>query len=326
MTEFTSDMELGLSLGLGITANKDSQNDSAGADGDYDDDAEDYEFVSASSEEPHGSIDQRLVAFPSPIPLDFLPPAPAQYMSVGFQAAMPAMVTSAEDPPSPNCAASSFRALDFSIFKRKRNGSVPEVGGGGNQRNGPDAAVYGGAAEADRVSSRASDDEENCGNARKKLRLSKEQSAFLEESFKEHNTLNPKQKHVLAKQLNLRPRQVEVWFQNRRARTKLKQTEVDCENWKKCFETVKVENTKLHKEVQELRALKTPNPFQMQFPATTLTMCPSCKRVASGSTAPPLAAGSLPRPIASPCLSSEPRLFPFAAAAVAYNPGHRSAT
>lgn len=44
-------------------------------------------------------------------------------------------------------------------------------------------------AEADRGGA-GSDDEEN-GLARKKLRLTKDQSAFLEESFKEHNTLNP---------------------------------------------------------------------------------------------------------------------------------------
>lgn len=36
----------------------------------------------------------------------------------------------------------------------------------------------------------ASDDDES-GSTRKKLRLSKEQSAFLEHSFKEHTTLNP---------------------------------------------------------------------------------------------------------------------------------------
>ncbi|KAI9154076.1 hypothetical protein LWI28_020620 [Acer negundo] len=119
------------------------------------------------------------------------------------------------------------------------------------------------------------------GLTRKKLRLSKEQSAFLEESFKEHNTLNPKQKLALAKQLNLRPRQVEVWFQNRRARTKLKQTEVDCEYLKRCCETLTEENRRLQKELQELRALKTSQPFYMQLPATTLTMCPSCERVAT---------------------------------------------
>eukprot|EP00249_Psilotum_nudum_P020971 c27917_g3_i1 orf=537-1367(+) len=68
------------------------------------------------------------------------------------------------------------------------------------------------------VSSRGSDEEE-IGQTRKKLRLTKEQSALLEDSFRIHSTLNPKQKSSLAKQLNLRPRQVEVWFQNRRARS-----------------------------------------------------------------------------------------------------------
>ena len=34
------------------------------------------------------------------------------------------------------------------------------------------------------------DDDEGC-NSRKKLRLSKEQSALLEDHFKEHSTLNP---------------------------------------------------------------------------------------------------------------------------------------
>ncbi|TVU03022.1 hypothetical protein EJB05_51455, partial [Eragrostis curvula] len=52
----------------------------------------------------------------------------------------------------------------------------------------------------------------------KKLRLSKEQSRLLEESFRLNHTLTPKQKEALAVKLKLRPRQVEVWFQNRRAR------------------------------------------------------------------------------------------------------------
>lgn len=131
-----------------------------------------------------------------------------------------------------------------------------------------------------------SDDED--GTTRKKLRLSKEQSALLEESFKDHSTLNPKQKTALAKQLNLRPRQVEVWFQNRRARTKLKQMEVDCELLKTCCDNLTEENRRLQKELQELRALKVaPAPcviahdFYMPLPATTLTMCPSCERVAT---------------------------------------------
>ncbi|RDX66080.1 Homeobox-leucine zipper protein HOX27 [Mucuna pruriens] len=174
---------------------------------------------------------------------------------------------------SPNSAASSFQ-MDLCIYNNR---------GGSFYKRDSEGEAY-----DQRASSRASDEDENNGgdasNTRKKLRLSKEQSAFLEESFKEHNTLNPKQKLALAKQLNLRPRQVEVWFQNRRARTKLKQTEVDCEYLKRCCETLTEENRRLHKELQELRALKTSNPFYMQLPATTLTMCPSCERVATNST------------------------------------------
>ncbi|XP_010534362.1 PREDICTED: homeobox-leucine zipper protein HAT14-like [Tarenaya hassleriana] len=148
--------------------------------------------------------------------------------------------------------------------------------------------------EMERSASRASDEEENVSSTRKKLRLSKEQSAFLEESFKEHSTLNPTHKLALAKQLNLRPRQVEVWFQNRRARTKLKQTEVDCEYLKRCCETLTEENRRLQKELQELRALKSSRPFYMQLPATTLTICPSCERVGSTATAAAPPSGSSP--------------------------------
>ncbi|XP_051126659.1 homeobox-leucine zipper protein HAT22-like [Andrographis paniculata] len=140
------------------------------------------------------------------------------------------------------------------------------------------------------VSSRISDEDDDGSNGRKKLRLSKAQSALLEESFKQHSTLNPKQKQELARELNLRPRQVEVWFQNRRARTKLKQTEVDCEFLKKCCETLTDENRRLHKELQELKALKLAQPLYMQLPAATLTMCPSCERI--GAAVPENAAKS----------------------------------
>lgn len=140
--------------------------------------------------------------------------------------------------------------------------------------------------ELERGSSRISDEEEDgsgpSNTPRKKLRLTKDQSALLEESFKQQSTLNPKQKQALADRLNLRPRQVEVWFQNRRARTKLKQTEVDCEYLKKCCETLTDENRRLQKELQELKALKLGQPFYMHLPAATLTMCPSCERIGAG--------------------------------------------
>lgn len=74
---------------------------------------------------------------------------------------------------SPNSAVSSFQ-VDLS-------GAIAGSGGGGSRND---------SGDADRACSRASDEEEN-GPTRKKLRLSKEQSAYLEESFREHNTLNP---------------------------------------------------------------------------------------------------------------------------------------
>ncbi|KAL0908359.1 hypothetical protein M5K25_022849 [Dendrobium thyrsiflorum] len=151
----------------------------------------------------------------------------------------------------------------------------------------------GGAVAEERSSSRFSDEEEN-GGARKKLRLSKEQSAFLEESFKQHSTLKPKQKSALAKQLNLRPRQVEVWFQNRRARTKLKQTEVDCEYLKRCCEALTEENRRLQKELSELRALKATHPFYNQIPATTLSICAACESSSEGAAAVAAAGGAAP--------------------------------
>ncbi|XP_037423376.1 homeobox-leucine zipper protein HOX2-like [Triticum dicoccoides] len=142
------------------------------------------------------------------------------------------------------------------------------------------------------VSRAAGSDEDDDGGdgagGRKKLRLSKDQAAVLEECFKTHSTLNPKQKTALANRLGLRPRQVEVWFQNRRARTKLKQTEVDCEYMKRWCEQLAEQNKRLEKEVAELRALKAAPAVHAQqaAPAATLTMCPSCRRVAATTAGP----------------------------------------
>ncbi|KAK9125477.1 hypothetical protein Scep_014323 [Stephania cephalantha] len=85
---------------------------------------------------------------------------------------------------SPNSTLSSFHQMEFSMGCRD-NGTTS------NKRDFEDAlGGSGNEIDAERACSRASDDEDNALN-RKKLRLSKEQSAFLEESFKEHSTLNP---------------------------------------------------------------------------------------------------------------------------------------
>ncbi|KAF3580733.1 hypothetical protein DY000_02035999 [Brassica cretica] len=98
-----------------------------------------------------------------------------------------------------------------SVSGNKRDLAAARGDGGGDENEAERASCSHGGG---------SDEEEggNCEGTRKKLRLSKEQALVLEETFKEHSTLNPKQKLALAKQLNLRTRQVEVWFQNRRAR------------------------------------------------------------------------------------------------------------
>ncbi|EMS59870.1 Homeobox-leucine zipper protein HOX28 [Triticum urartu] len=112
----------------------------------------------------------------------------------------------------------------------------------------------------------ASSDEDDGGGdgagGRKNLRMSKDQSAVLEECFKTHSALNPKQNTALANRLGLRPRQVE--------------------------------NKRLEKEVAELRVLKAaPQAHNgaSEGPLTTLTMSLSRKRVASTSSA---SAGTVP--------------------------------
>ncbi|KAL5213352.1 hypothetical protein ABZP36_024199 [Zizania latifolia] len=171
----------------------------------------------------------------------------------------------------------------------------------------------GSGKRADRSAGSGDDDDAGCdgGNARKKLRLSKDQAAVLEECFKTHHTLTPKQKLALANSLSLRPRQVEVWFQNRRARTKLKQTEVDCEYLKRWCDQLVDENRRLEKEVAELRALKAtppPTPSCAAAPLTTLTMCQSCKRVASSlSSSTAYAVAGMVSPVA--LLPGHPQFF-----------------
>ncbi|TVU12732.1 hypothetical protein EJB05_46388, partial [Eragrostis curvula] len=148
----------------------------------------------------------------------------------------------------------------------------------------PVSSGSGSGKRAAERSAGSGDEDDDGAVGRKKLRLSKDQAAVLEECFKTHHTLTPKQKVALANSLGLRPRQVEVWFQNRRARTKLKQTEVDCEYLKRWCEQLAEENRRLGKELADLRALNAVAPSPAPAPLTTLSMCLSCRRVSSSSS------------------------------------------
>ena len=72
-----------------------------------------------------------------------------------------------------------------------------------------------------------SDDGEHMMLGEKKKRLQLEQVKVLEKSFELGNKLEPERKIQLAKALGMQPRQIAIWFQNRRARWKTRQLERD---------------------------------------------------------------------------------------------------
>ncbi|KAJ1410288.1 Leucine zipper, homeobox-associated [Sesbania bispinosa] len=86
----------------------------------------------------------------------------------------------------------------------------------------------------------------------KKRRLSFDQVKALERSFELDNKLEPERKVKLAEELGLQPRQVAIWFQNRRARWKTKQLEKDYGILKSNFDVLKVEYNNLEQENEAL--------------------------------------------------------------------------
>ncbi|KAK1376507.1 Homeobox-leucine zipper protein HAT5 [Heracleum sosnowskyi] len=87
----------------------------------------------------------------------------------------------------------------------------------------------------------------------KKRRLTIDQVKFLEKSFEVENKLDPERKFQLAKDLGLQPRQVAIWFQNRRARFKNKQLEKDYDSLKQSYDKLKVDYDSLSKSNEKLR-------------------------------------------------------------------------
>ncbi|KAM3240035.1 hypothetical protein ACQJBY_053613 [Aegilops geniculata] len=158
----------------------------------------------------------------------------------------------------------------------RKKGEKWIVGGSTRQHGKRARAVHGG--------SDIDDDDgggDASGRARKKLRHTAEQAALLEKSFRFHDVLSHGEKHDLAGQLGLKTRQVEVWFQNRRARTKLKQTELDCELLRRWCERLSHDNARLRRELAEARAVHLVGGSQ----GSRLTGCPSCNRLAGGRRA-----------------------------------------
>ncbi|WOH06137.1 hypothetical protein DCAR_0625560 [Daucus carota subsp. sativus] len=126
----------------------------------------------------------------------------------------------------------------------------------------------------------------------KKKRMTSEQLEYLESRFQEEMKLDPDRKIKLARELALQPRQVAVWFQNRRARWKTKQLEHLYLSLKHQLDLVSMEKHKLQEEVVALRAILKQEVTRKQVwggcnnPATTTDMTSAEDTVESTSVFP----------------------------------------
>ncbi|XP_059279709.1 homeobox-leucine zipper protein ATHB-6-like [Lycium ferocissimum] len=102
-------------------------------------------------------------------------------------------------------------------------------------------------------------EESGCGTG-KKRRLRVDQVQALEKIFEVDNKLDPDRKVKIAQELGLQPRQIAIWFQNRRARWKTKQLERDYNILKVNYEALQHNYTKVEQEkeglITELKGLK----------------------------------------------------------------------
>ncbi|XP_010446748.1 PREDICTED: homeobox-leucine zipper protein ATHB-40 [Camelina sativa] len=97
----------------------------------------------------------------------------------------------------------------------------------------------------------ASGDGSNC--LFRKRKLTDEQVNMLEMSFGDEHKLESERKDRLAAELGLDPRQVAVWFQNRRARWKNKRLEEEYNKLKNSHDNVVVDKCRLESEVIQLK-------------------------------------------------------------------------
>lgn len=83
-------------------------------------------------------------------------------------------------------------------------------------------------------------------------RFTDKQISFLEYIFETQSRPELRMKHQVANKLGLHPRQVAIWFQNKRARSKSRQIEQEYNTLKHNYETLASKSEVLKKENQAL--------------------------------------------------------------------------
>ncbi|KAF7041116.1 hypothetical protein CFC21_050946, partial [Triticum aestivum] len=151
--------------------------------------------------------------------------------------------------PSPQCPS----LQDFRDGLSPMLGKRPAMYGGGGDGGCGGDEVTGGGGGGGANEEETSDDGSQLGGE-KKRRLNVEQVRTLEKNFEVANKLEPERKMQLARALGLQPRQVAIWFQNRRARWKTKQLEKDYDVLKRQFDAVKAENDALLSHNKKLQS------------------------------------------------------------------------
>ncbi|CAL9203743.1 unnamed protein product [Musa hybrid cultivar] len=134
--------------------------------------------------------------------------------------------------------------------------SAPSDGGGAVMAPmiGKRSLSFSGVENGDEMHADDDFSDDGMQTGEKKRRLTVEQVRTLEKNFEQGNKLEPERKMQLARALGLQPRQVAIWFQNRRARWKTKQLEKDYDVLKRQFEAMKSENEALRAQNQKLHA------------------------------------------------------------------------
>ncbi|XP_024377391.1 homeobox-leucine zipper protein HOX17 [Physcomitrium patens] len=131
-----------------------------------------------------------------------------------------------------------------------------------------------------RCSDNSQDYEDDDEGSSQKLRFTKAQLRVLEDTFQRLQRPNAHQKSTLAMELGVQTRQVEVWFQNRRARGKAKRNESDCEVLRQRCQDLIVENHHLNYLIQSERmGYDSRHLTSNGGPLLRMALCNNCKKL-----------------------------------------------